>query len=151
MPVKPTEANSDKTRAGEGNEAVKEGPAFVIFVFFCKTKSRQTRLFIRELRQISRSSGADSLSAFSFNSRAGPPFAVTLRPSFAVGCYGGWRGRAARVPTADASLWISRAESAQEIDDKAYQQNQAKTSAADDGTAKVKPAAAKQEKQNHHE
>jgi len=43
-----------------------------------------------------------------------------------------------------ASLCVSRAESAHEIDDKAYQQNQAKPAATDDGTAKVKPAAAKQ-------
>jgi hypothetical protein len=50
-----------------------------------------------------------------------------------------------------ASLFVPRAESAQEIDNEAYQQNQAKPAAADDGTAKVKPAAAEQEKQNHHE
>ena len=50
-----------------------------------------------------------------------------------------------------AGLWASRAESAQEKDDKAYRQNQAKPAAADDGTAKVKPAAPKQEKQNNHE
>jgi DNA-binding transcriptional regulator of glucitol operon len=43
------------------------------------------------------------------------------------------------------------AESAHEIDDKAYQQNQADPAAANDGTTKVKPAAAEQEKQNHHE
>ncbi|MGD1087395.1 MAG: hypothetical protein ABR955_01535 [Verrucomicrobiota bacterium] len=43
------------------------------------------------------------------------------------------------------------AESAREKDDKAYQQNQAKPAAADDGTAKVKPAATEQEKQNNHE
>jgi len=43
------------------------------------------------------------------------------------------------------------AESAHEKDDKAYQQNQAKPSAADHGTTKIKPAAAEQEKQNHHE
>ncbi len=45
-----------------------------------------------------------------------------------------------------ASLWAFRAESAHEIDDQAYRQNQAKPAAADDGTAKVKPAAAEQEK-----
>jgi hypothetical protein len=43
------------------------------------------------------------------------------------------------------------AESAREKDDKTYQQNQAKPAAADDATAKVKPAAAEQEKQNNHE
>jgi hypothetical protein len=50
-----------------------------------------------------------------------------------------------------ASLCDSRAESAKEIDGQAYQQNQAKPAAANDGTAKVKPAAAKQEKKNNHE
>jgi len=45
-----------------------------------------------------------------------------------------------------AGLWASRAESAQEKYDKAYCQNQAKSAAADDGTTKVKPAAAEQEK-----
>jgi hypothetical protein len=49
------------------------------------------------------------------------------------------------------SLCVFRAESAQEIDGKAYQQNQAKPAAAADRTAKEKPAAAKQEKQNNHE
>ena len=48
-----------------------------------------------------------------------------------------------------ASLWAFRAESAQEIHDRAYRQNQAKPAAADDGTAKVKPAAAEHEKQNN--
>jgi hypothetical protein len=43
------------------------------------------------------------------------------------------------------------AESAHEKDDKAYQQNQAKPAAADDGTSKVKPAAAEQEKQDNQE
>jgi hypothetical protein len=41
------------------------------------------------------------------------------------------------------------AESAREKDDKAYQQNQAKRAAADDGAAKVKPAPAEQEEQNN--
>ena len=50
-----------------------------------------------------------------------------------------------------ASLRASRAESAQKIDHQAYRQDQAKPAAADDGTAKVKPAAAEQEKQNHQE
>ena len=43
------------------------------------------------------------------------------------------------------------AESACEIDDKAYQQNQPKSATADYGTTKVKPAAAEQEKQNHYD
>ena len=43
------------------------------------------------------------------------------------------------------------AESAHEKDDQAYQQQQTKPAAADDGTAKVEPAAAEQEKQNYHE
>ena len=43
------------------------------------------------------------------------------------------------------------AESSREIDDKSDQQNQAKSATADDWAAKVKPAAAEQEKQNHHE
>jgi hypothetical protein len=50
-----------------------------------------------------------------------------------------------------AGLCDSPAESAQEINGQAYQQNQAKPAAADDGTAKVKAAAAEQEKQNNHE
>jgi hypothetical protein len=50
-----------------------------------------------------------------------------------------------------AILWAFRAESAHEIDDKAYRQKQANPAAADDGTAKVKPAAAEQEKKNKHE
>ena len=49
------------------------------------------------------------------------------------------------------SLWVFRAESAHEKDDKAYQQNQAKPAAADDGTAEVKPAAAEQEKKNKYD
>ena len=44
-----------------------------------------------------------------------------------------------------ASLWASRAESAQEINDQAYRQNQANPAAANDGAAKVKSAAAEQE------
>jgi hypothetical protein len=43
-----------------------------------------------------------------------------------------------------SALWVSRAESAYEKDNKAYQQNQAKPAAADDRTTKVKPAAAEQ-------
>jgi hypothetical protein len=46
-------------------------------------------------------------------------------------------------------LSVSRAESAQGIDDKAYHQNQANTAAADGRTSKVKPAAAEQKKKNH--
>ena len=52
---------------------------------------------------------------------------------------------------ARAILRVSWAETAHEIDDEANQQDQAKPAAADDGAAKVKPAAAKQEKQNNHE
>ena len=44
-----------------------------------------------------------------------------------------------------------RAESADEIDNKADYQNQAKAAAADDGASKVKAAAAEQEKKNNHE
>jgi hypothetical protein len=51
---------------------------------------------------------------------------------------------------AGASVFPS-AESAHEKENQAYHQNQAKPAAADDGTAKIKPAAAEQEKQNHHE
>jgi hypothetical protein len=47
------------------------------------------------------------------------------------------------------SLWAFRSESTQEIHNKAYRQNQAEPAAANDGTAKVKPAAAEQEKQNN--
>jgi hypothetical protein len=68
----------------------------------------------------------------------------TPLPCRVVSCNAGEDGRR-------AILWTSRAESAHEIDNKAYQQNQAKPAAADDGTAKVKPAAAEQEKQNNHE
>jgi hypothetical protein len=48
-------------------------------------------------------------------------------------------------------LLFRAAKSAHEIDDEADQQNQAKPAAADDGTAKVKSAAAEQEKQDNHE
>ena len=41
-----------------------------------------------------------------------------------------------------------RAESAHQIDDKAYGQNQANPAAAEDRTSKVKPAAAEQQKKN---
>jgi hypothetical protein len=67
---------------------------------------------------------------------------------------GGWTTQIAQknqrksVKSADKkrffALWVSRAESAQEIDDNAYHQNQAKPAAADDRTAKVKPAATEQ-------
>jgi len=43
------------------------------------------------------------------------------------------------------------AESAREKDDKANQQNQAKRAAADDGTAKIKPAATEQEEKNNQD
>jgi hypothetical protein len=42
-------------------------------------------------------------------------------------------------------------ESAREKDDKANQQNQAKPAAADDRTAKIKPAAADQEEKNYQD
>jgi hypothetical protein len=42
----------------------------------------------------------------------------------------------------------SRAESAHDIDDKAYHQNQANPTAADERTSKVEPAAAEQKKEN---
>ena len=45
-------------------------------------------------------------------------------------------------------LLAFRAESAHEIDDEGDQQNQANTTAADERTAKVKPATAEQEKKN---
>jgi hypothetical protein len=48
-------------------------------------------------------------------------------------------------------LTFRGAESAHEKDDKAYQQNQTKSTAADDGTTKVKPAAAEQEKKNNYD
>jgi hypothetical protein len=53
-----------------------------------------------------------------------------------------------------ASCFLSAfrsAESAREKDDKAYQQHQAKPAAADDGATEVKPAAAKQKKQNNYD
>jgi hypothetical protein len=51
----------------------------------------------------------------------------------------------------DSLLGFQAAESAREINDEADEQNQAKAAAADDGTPKVKSAAAEQEKQNNHE
>src|SRR5687768_10353019 len=48
----------------------------------------------------------------------------------------------------DASLLISRAKSAHEIDDEADQQNEAKSSSTDGGTAEIKSAATEQEKTN---
>jgi hypothetical protein len=50
----------------------------------------------------------------------------------------------------NSALWVSRAESAQEIHDKAYRQNQAKPTATDDGTAKVKPATTEQQEKNKY-
>jgi hypothetical protein len=41
------------------------------------------------------------------------------------------------------------AKSTRQINDKAYQQNQAKTAAANGRTSKIKPAAAEQEKKNN--
>jgi hypothetical protein len=46
-------------------------------------------------------------------------------------------------------LTFRGAESTRDPDDKAYQQKQAKPAAADDRTAKIKPASTEQEKQNH--
>ena len=46
---------------------------------------------------------------------------------------------------------VFRAHAAQHIDDEADHQNEAKASSADDGTAKVKTAAAEQEKQDKDE
>jgi hypothetical protein len=43
------------------------------------------------------------------------------------------------------------AESAREKDDKANQQNQANPAAADDGPAKIEPAAANQEEKNNQD
>jgi hypothetical protein len=43
------------------------------------------------------------------------------------------------------------AKSAREKDDKANQQNQTKPAAADDGAAKIKPAAAKQEQKDNQD
>jgi len=63
----------------------------------------------------------------------------------------GRRRTTRRNHPARAILRVSRTESAHEIDDEANQQDQAKPAAADDGPAKVKPAAAKQEEQNNHE
>jgi hypothetical protein len=42
----------------------------------------------------------------------------------------------------------SRAESAHEIDDEAYHQNQANPAATDDRTSEIEPAAAEQKKKN---
>jgi hypothetical protein len=55
---------------------------------------------------------------------------------------------AKNLPRADVSAFRA-AESACEKDDKANQQDQAKPAAADDGAAKIEPAAAEQEKQNN--
>jgi hypothetical protein len=46
-------------------------------------------------------------------------------------------------------LLTFRAESAHDIDNQAYQQNQANPAAADDGATKIKPASAEQEKHNN--
>jgi hypothetical protein len=54
-------------------------------------------------------------------------------------------------PCCATRLAFRTAESACQIDDKAYQQNQAKPAAADGRTAKVKPAAPEQEKKNKYD
>src|ERR1022692_4456849 len=56
-----------------------------------------------------------------------------------------------RARKGDILLRFRAAESAHEIDDKAYQQNQANPAAADGGTSKVKAATAEQEKQNKYQ
>jgi hypothetical protein len=60
------------------------------------------------------------------------------------------RARRATANQGRAGLCDSRTECAQEIGNQAYRQDQANPAAADDGTAKVKPAAAEQEKQNNY-
>ncbi len=50
-----------------------------------------------------------------------------------------------------ANRSVSRAESAHEKDDKADQQNQANSATTDNGTAKVKAAAAEQKKEHNQE
>jgi hypothetical protein len=47
-----------------------------------------------------------------------------------------------------ARFLVFRAESTHEIDDKAYHQNQANPTAADDRTSKVKSAAAEEKQKN---
>jgi hypothetical protein len=100
----------------------------VRFVPFCNTKSRQTPAAgpCRGEAKQRRTTGSNYPACRAESRNAGE---------------GGRR----------AILWAFRAESAHEIDDKAYRQNQAKPAAADDGTAKVKPAAAEQEKKNNQE
>ena len=63
----------------------------------------------------------------------------------------GFIGESAPANHGDWQLMLAfrTAESAREIDDEAYQQDQANSAAADDGTAKVKPAAAEQKKKNN--
>jgi len=51
----------------------------------------------------------------------------------------------------DDILLTFRTESAHEIDDKAYHQNQANPAAAEGGTSKVKAATAEHEKQNKYQ
>lgn len=54
-------------------------------------------------------------------------------------------------PRLDYLLTFRAAKSTHEIDDEADQQNHAESAAADDGTAKVKSAAAEQEQQDNQE
>jgi hypothetical protein len=56
-----------------------------------------------------------------------------------------------RRPFFDDRLAFRAAKSAHAIDDQADQENQAKPAAANDGSTKVKSAAAEQEKQDNHE
>jgi hypothetical protein len=56
------------------------------------------------------------------------------------------------IPVCPAGRSVFRgAESAREKNDKANQENQANPAAADDGTAKIKPAAAEQEEKNNQD
>jgi len=54
-------------------------------------------------------------------------------------------------PAKTGGLAFQASKSACKINDEANQQNQAKAAAADDRAAQIKPAAAEQEKQDHHE
>ena len=56
------------------------------------------------------------------------------------------RARREATDRGRAILWAFRAESAHEIGNQAYRQDQAKPAAANNGAAKVKSAAAEQEK-----
>jgi hypothetical protein len=78
-------------------------------------------------------------------SRERVPVALSVRPKQHSGAW------TCQQQARTRRLLAFRTEPAHEIDDEAYEQNQAKPAAANDGTAKVKPAAAEQEKQNNHE